>query len=127
MFNFARMDASRFAEMYDFGYKWLGMYPIKTEEEFKELIEDGQDLYKLYDDNTEALIEGEPYEKLTEEDIMIGLDISEILYFKSELGDMISKSGFIDYLNANEYNKEKLFNEIATWLEKKCRTILGLD
>ena len=48
---------SNILKMHEYGYSWDGMEPIFTAERALDLIESGEEIYMLYDDNTESLAE----------------------------------------------------------------------
>ena len=65
-------------ELRDFGYSWNHMYPLFTEEEIREAEEEEMELYRLYSDDTEALIEDENYEM---DDCYIAVEMDEEDYY----------------------------------------------
>lgn len=44
-------------EMYNYGYKWIGMIPLTAEEARNLLLNDSIQIYRLYQDNTESSVE----------------------------------------------------------------------
>ena len=120
MLDFKKMEPERFKEMYDFGYTWYGMYPLKTLEEINDAVIEGLELYELRPDGTESLATDENLSgKIKEKesgDIMIGVDVSDFLYYQSGY-DVISKREFIDFLQADVMKKDMLVKKIAEWLK----------
>lgn len=64
-------------ELRDFGYHWNHMYPLFTEEEIREAEEEEMELYRLYSDDTEALIEDGDYD----DDCYIAVEMWEEDYY----------------------------------------------
>lgn len=62
----------------DFGYNWNHMYPLLTEEEIRQAEEEEMELYRLYSDDTESLIEDEDYET---DDCYIAVEMDEENYY----------------------------------------------
>lgn len=123
MLDFNKMKTSRLKEMYDFGYTWYGMYPLRTLEEINDAVTQGLEIYELRNDSTESLATDEDLSEIIKEkengDIMVGVDISDFLYFLSGYDVAMSKRGFSDFLQADIIKSEGLITLMNGWLKRE--------
>lgn len=105
------LDRNRLKEMLDYGYTWFGMYPVKSEGELQELMKltGGEELYTLYPDNTEDMLD-DTIDFTADE--LIGIDISSFLYksYHKKFGQGASLAVFSKENPSSEFISTKLYD-----------------
>lgn len=107
-----KYNTGRLEKLDDYGYHWFGMYPINYDE-YKHLLNEDVGVYRIYDDDTEGLVEEWDRDKLTEEDFddyIFAIEICDTLYqaYCNEVNEDKVKTGN-DPVCLNEFIDNELY------------------